>query len=339
MLSWCTNSLAPAGTHRAAARQAAVRPTVLLLLGLAACSPERATSIDPHAPLALQIVSGGDQRGPVGEPLPLALRVRLSRGGAPVSGEMIVGQVVNGGGQLLTPTVMTDRDGRAALVWTLGSRAGERQQVALRYVDPRTGFVSTLATLDADAVAGAPATLIPLAPERQRAVLGAPVDSAPAVRVLDRFGNPTVGVRVAFTPKGTGVSLSDSVAVADSAGVARVARWALVQPSPRSELVVRAAGSNASVTFVASAFTDIDLTRLPPLPRVASGLSHSCVLDERGRVWCWGDNFYSVLGVPGTLESIVKPTPSRVEKSATPRLVDSLRTYSAVASAGAAWVR
>jgi len=76
-------------------------------------------------PDALTILSGNNQSGSPGAPLPDSLRVKLTdRFGNPVSGVAITFSANPGAGTVNPTVVTTDANGRAATRWTLGSTGG-----------------------------------------------------------------------------------------------------------------------------------------------------------------------------------------------------------------------
>ena len=82
-------------------------------------------------PDALTILTGNNQTGTPGSPLPDSLRVRLTdRFGNPVSGVAINFTPSAGGGIVNPAIVTTDANGRAATRWTLGSTGGPKSVTA-----------------------------------------------------------------------------------------------------------------------------------------------------------------------------------------------------------------
>ena len=80
---------------------------------------------------ALTIVSGNNQSGSPGAPLPDSLRVRLTdKFGNPVAGVTILWTPIAGSGIVSPTSSVTDANGRAATRWTLGSTGGPKNVLA-----------------------------------------------------------------------------------------------------------------------------------------------------------------------------------------------------------------
>src|SRR5688572_5779827 len=101
-----------------------ILPQALVLSALAvlgACND----GTGPPAPSALAHVSGNNQTGLSGQPLsqPLVVKVAAASG-AGVANVTVIWAVTEGGGSLAATSVVTDRQGQAAITWTLGPAAG-----------------------------------------------------------------------------------------------------------------------------------------------------------------------------------------------------------------------
>lgn len=96
-----------------------------------------------------------------------------------------------------------------------------------------------------------PASVAPLAGHsRQRAQVRYPVDTAPAVLVLDSTGLPAPGVLVSFAPRAGSGSAIGSAVRTDGNGIARVGEWVVGAEVGEDTLVATVAGLPAT-TFVA----------------------------------------------------------------------------------------
>ncbi|HEX9894366.1 MAG TPA: hypothetical protein VGA78_10605 [Gemmatimonadales bacterium] len=97
--------------------------SVLAALALA-CSGDDDGGINPNElSMSLGNPSGNVQTGPPNAQLG-PFRVRLTRGGTPASGLAVTWSVTSGGGTLNVPTSITDDQGDAEAVLTLGPTAG-----------------------------------------------------------------------------------------------------------------------------------------------------------------------------------------------------------------------
>src|SRR5262245_53829833 len=102
----------------------------------------------PVPPLSLSIVSGDNQSAPPGTQLPNPLVARVDDGrGHRVSGQIVNFRVVDGGGSVFAGAAITNRDGLAQELWTLGQSGPQR--VEARAVDPATGAPLTFAVFNA----------------------------------------------------------------------------------------------------------------------------------------------------------------------------------------------
>jgi hypothetical protein len=219
----------------------------------------------PGPPATLEIVSGAEQNGIAGTTLPSALGVRLvDAGGRPVAGRPITFRVVQGNGSLVTESVLTDANGRAATLWTLGPVAGEPQSVRALLVVPETG-VGLTADFRAESVAGEPATVRERRGNRQMAEPGARLRELLEVEVSDRFDNPVPGVPIGWRVAAGGGTVEPVEAVTNASGIAH-AWWTVgpgpvvdqrtVRPGPGLEQRVHAGGAGlAPVVFQASLVT------------------------------------------------------------------------------------
>jgi len=173
--------------------------------------------------LNLIAVDGNAQTGPVDEPLPVPVSVRVEHAGVPVAGATVSFTPTASSGGIRNTSAVTDSGGIAnAGLWTLGQRTGNH-------------------SLNATSVGAAMplqfnATAQPNAPVRTSAAAGlgqsAPVNTvvavAPAMRVTDRHDNPVAGLSVTFSIlEGAGAITGAATAVTNTSGIATVSGWRL----------------------------------------------------------------------------------------------------------------
>lgn len=109
---------------------------LLPALTLAACSGAHSDVALPPPALIMEIVSGGRQRGPVGQELPHPVIVQLvDAQHRPVRGQLVRFRVVSGGGSMYAGSSITDRNGMAEDYWTMGPQPG-LALLQVRVVDP-----------------------------------------------------------------------------------------------------------------------------------------------------------------------------------------------------------
>ncbi len=184
---------------------------------------------------ALEQVSGNLQTGPAGEPLPSPLVVRASdRLGQPATGVPVAFRVLEGDGSVSAAEVATDANGRASVVWTLGTVAGETQSLrsSLAY------RVGVGVRFEAVAAAGPAARIVVLSGDDQTAPRGSALVEPVEVAVEDQFGNPLAGVAVRFLVVGGAGSVRPASVVTGADGRAH-AVWILGDPLGSQSLEVR----------------------------------------------------------------------------------------------------
>ena len=206
-----------------------------------------------------RVASGDGQAAPVGQALPQPLVVEaLDEGGNPIVGLQIQFTVVEGGGSVAPATAVTDVDGRAFTVFTLGPAMGAGHRVQATVTGTGSNVIFT-------ATATAPATgLTIFTGNGQSAPANSPVPIAPAVRVLDGTGQPVPGAQVQFTVTLGGGSVANPVATTDASGVASSGSWTL-GPSGVNTLSASVPGMNLAgdpALFVATVrpATGFDIT-------------------------------------------------------------------------------
>jgi hypothetical protein len=236
---------------------------VALALGLA-CGGDGITGPAPRVP-TLRIVSGGgdNQSGPAGSTLPLPVVVQVTGVSGSANGQILNFAVTKGGGRVFANVVMTGTPrtgpysrmtGIAENTWTLGDSTGP-QTMEARLIDPSTGATLTQAIFHATASPAGNATLKIMSGDKQTGVAGTALRDSAKVRVVDKFGNPLVGVSVAFRIA-TGAGTSGTGVVSGQDGTAAT-RWFLGRTVGANTLTAFLGSDSASpgaspVTFTAT---------------------------------------------------------------------------------------
>jgi len=220
------------------------------------CSGEETSGPRPEAaPAAIAVVSGDNQVGEVGTPLPHPIIARVTDASArPTPGVSVTFEVKGGGGRLTATTVTTDGQGLASVSWTMGyvlnvERPMVTARVAGQNLDPAT--FSAVATLTAGTVSVATGN-------DQVGLIRGELPQLLSVRVTTpgAAGMPVRGVPVLWTvTAGGGTALATSTT--DATGMA-YSRWTLGDTSGNDSQALHAAVASlggASVEFVASAIS------------------------------------------------------------------------------------
>ncbi len=240
--------------------------------------------------------AGNNQTAAAGTDLAVAPAVLVTDGaGNPVAGLAVVFGVTVGGGSVQGGNVQTSANGIAsASKWTLGTRVGTNTLTATV-----TGGIGV--TFTATGVVGPPAKLVAVSRIAQTAVAAAPVDSIPAVRILDAFDNPIAGVTVTFAVTGGGGKITTPSPVSDATGLARVGAWTLGYVGGANAIIASRAGITP-VTFTATGL-DYQVAALEVSDET------NCALTTAGIASCWGLNDTGQVGDGGTVDDSL---PTRV---------------------------
>ena len=200
-------------------------------------------------PSSLTVSAGNAQTGAAGSQLaqPLVAFVTTADG-EPVGGVPVAWHVRAGGGFLSTPSSSTDDQGHAAVVLTLGTRAGTNADTVETSVAELRG-APLLFT--ASTVAG-PATQLVFSRAPSPAAAGAPIAPAVQVSVEDAFGNVVaisgVGIDLALGANPGGASLSGQTHSTTLNGVASFTDLTLDKPSAGYTLVASAGNLPATTS-------------------------------------------------------------------------------------------
>jgi hypothetical protein len=278
----------------------AIIPILALAAQLGACGDDLPTGNTPE-PALIRVVSGDGQAGTAGHTLsePLVVRVMDRHGRPAANGEVTFS--ASAGGSVNPATALTDAAGEARTTWTLGTSTADSQRVLASVMNPRTSQPLSV-PLGARVAADVPAAADAASDSLRLGAPGTPLDDSLAIRVVDRYGNPVAGARVAWSVILGGGAVWPDTASTAADGVARAA-WTL---GGEGEQRATAAVAGTSVRVEFAARTPFDRT----LTQVAAGESHACALDRDGGAWCWGRNDAGQLG---TADTVGRRWPSRVK--------------------------
>src|SRR6267378_8524718 len=231
--SWTLATLAGLNTLDATAPGLAGSPTTFSATGIITTATN-------------MVLSAGDgQSGVVGALLPTAYAVAVKDVvGLPVQNVPVHWAVGPAGGSMNPATSATDASGIARSTRTLGPGVGA--QTATASVG---GLSGSPITFSANALAGAAAQLVRQSADPQTGTVATLV-TAPAVKVVDQFGNGLSGVIVNFAPAGGG-TIGATQGTSDTLGLASAGSWTLGSLVGTNAVTVTS-GALPAVTFSAT---------------------------------------------------------------------------------------
>jgi hypothetical protein len=171
----------------------------ILITGAAGCASGELLLPEPPNGgnnVALSKFDGDNQQGTVGEalPKPLIVSVRTARD-LPAKEREVEFVTMTGDVEIARTTAITDSEGNASIHCMLGTVPGDYLiRASLIDIEGEPQIEEFVAT----ARPGAPDTLSATSPVTQPGRRARPAASPPAVRVVDRFGNPVPEALVAW---------------------------------------------------------------------------------------------------------------------------------------------
>jgi hypothetical protein len=160
--------------------------------------------------------------GRAGEQLADSAAIRVTDSTGRVLPDIPVRWAVVDGGGVSDPSTRTDSLGVATVHWTLAKKTGTqrlRAQIGLG-----SGLGIPPVTINATALAGAPATVVAVSGDNQKAAAGAKLPKALVFRVADENGSGVLGAEL--TLSASGGEVADTALTTDSSGVAKTT-WVL----------------------------------------------------------------------------------------------------------------
>ena len=265
--------------------------------------PNRLTATSPGLPpitFAVEAVPGAPSRlaveaaarsAAVGSTIEPLVVTAHDANGNPIVGVELTFAVAAGDGTIERARAVTDKSGKASPGrWVLGTRALENHLV-VRLGDLVAGWLVR-------AVPGPATRVVALVDTQQVAARSTAVAQAPAVRVVDAFGNGVPGTRVAFSAQGS-VHPFGTGGVTDSAGTARMDS-VVMHAVPGDGLVTASAPGLGPVGFT---YTGVGLT---DATRIYTKEDGTCALVRSGVGFCWGHNQFGEHG-NGSMDSSATP--------------------------------
>jgi hypothetical protein len=180
-----------------------------------------------------------NQTGIAGDTLPTPISVRVfDQFGNPLAGALVNWTVLSNGGSVPQASSLTDLNGDASIVWTLGATAGaDTLQAALPS--------GATAIITATGIAGPYASLTTVSGDGQTVLAGS--TTAPfVVKAADANGNAVAGQTVTWVYTGNGTVMNGS-SITDADGLA-VMQF-LTPVAPAGPFSVSATSGAATVTF------------------------------------------------------------------------------------------
>jgi hypothetical protein len=213
---------------------------------------------------AIGPVAGGGQRAFAGTALPQPVVVRAtSRRGTAASGQLVTFRLIGGQGSVEPATAVTDADGRARTMWTLGDYPGRQTLLAsVAAIDSATAIVA-----EADPVSTN--TRVTAVTDNMVGHAGEALADSMSVRVTDTAGRPLGDVPVRWTPMDGGTVESGALRT-DSLGLAR-AQWTLAPRTGVQRLRAQVGGGSGGRSIPPLTMTARALAGAPAGVIVVSG--------------------------------------------------------------------
>ncbi len=217
-----------------------------------------ATVTVAQAAVALQKAAGDLQTDTVGQQLATALMVQANDAlGSPVAGVTVTFVVTSGGGAVSTPSAVTAADGRASVMWTLGTGVGTAHQVTA------SAGGATAVTFSATPVAGAASALVLVSGDGQQGQPSMALSAPIVVQVNDQFGNPVSARQVDFLVTSGGGSVTPTSAPTGSNGRAQTA-WTLGPGVGTQTLEAQSGALTGSPVALSATVSNLTLTSVQP---------------------------------------------------------------------------
>lgn len=200
------------------------------------------------SPTSLTAVSGLAQSATVGTQVASPLSVKVSdSNGVGVAGVTVTFAVTAGGGTLSASSVVTDGNGIASTVLTLGAAPG---------TNTVTAASGTLAgsplTFNVTGTAATATTLVLVSGSGQSGIAGQPLGAPFVVKIADSAGNGVAGVQVTFAVTAGGGALSAASASTNASGTASTTLTLGAAPGPNSVTASSGVVPGSPVTFTAT---------------------------------------------------------------------------------------
>jgi alpha-tubulin suppressor-like RCC1 family protein len=257
----------------------------------------------------LRVSSGNNQSGTVGTAIAALVVFVGDAVDNPKQGVPVTFTVASGGGSLSNTTVVSNAEGLASVVWTLGTGAGAQAVVATSPGLPAATFTAT-------AVAAAPASMVIVSGNGQVASPGVTLPLPLRARVLDAFGNGVPGVAVTFATTAADGAISPPSSLTGADGIAQ-GTWTLGPAGGLKLATATAAG--LSVQFNAGSTVNY--------AHISVGSHHTCAVSADNVLYCWGFNGDGQVGLgaaaAGSGPVYAVPQPSAVTGALTFREVSS----------------
>jgi hypothetical protein len=161
-------------------------------------------------------------KGEAGEQLADSVSIRVTDSAGRVLPDVPVRWTAVDGGSVEEASGRTDSLGVATVHWTLAKKTGTQRLRAQVGLSPGLGIAPL--TINAAALAGAPAQVELVSGGNQRASAGAELSKPLVFRVLDENGSGVADAVVTLSPSGG--TIADTLLTTDSVGIART-RWTM----------------------------------------------------------------------------------------------------------------
>lgn len=161
-------------------------------------------------------------KGEAGEQLADSVSIRVTDSAGRVLPDVPVRWTAVDGGSVDEASGRTDSLGVATVHWTLAKKTGTQRLRAQVGLSPGLGIAPL--TINAAALAGAPAQVELVSGGNQRASAGAELSKPLVFRVLDENGSGVADAVVTLSPSGG--TIADTLLTTDSVGIART-RWTM----------------------------------------------------------------------------------------------------------------
>ena len=183
-----------------------------------------------------------------GEQLPDSVAIRVTDSAGRVLPDVPVRWAALDGGVISDATTRTDSLGVATIRWTLARKTGTQRLRAQIGLGAGLGIAPV--TISAAALAGAPATLVAVSGDNQKAAAGSKLAKALVFRVADENGSGVGGAVLSLSASGGEVA--DTSLTTDSTGTARTS-WVLGHTSGDYTLAIHVDGVKKLLKVMAKA--------------------------------------------------------------------------------------